>query len=131
MVKAGDSVVCRIRDGCVISMYEGVWQEEVVFDIVSVYAEGYLIYIPQNMFLKDSIHIVKDYKKYNAEKRFANSYVLYITDYNIIRTHTKMDGMRCRECDEFQNYATSNQTDGSLICWSCTNYKQWKSTPED
>jgi hypothetical protein len=131
MVKAGDSVVCHIRDNVVASIYETNWQDETVFDIVCTYAEGYMIYIPVVMCIKDCIYITKDnHARYNADKRFVDSSVLYITDYNIIRTHNKIDGMRCSICDEFYGMAEANTEGGNLICWCCKNYRQWKSSPE-
>lgn len=33
----------------------------------------------------------------------------------------KKNGLHCKKCKEFFNYAESNQTDGSLICWACRN----------
>lgn len=33
------------------------------------------------------------------------------------------DGLTCKRCKEFYPYSISNQDDGTLICWSCKNYK--------
>jgi len=131
MVKAGDSVVCRIKNNAIVNIYEDAWQEELIFDVVCTYAEGYLIYVPAVMCLKETIYITKaNHIKYNADKRFIDSNTLFITEYNIIRTHNKLDGMRCSVCDEFYGMAEANQPDGKLICWSCKNYRQYKSSPE-
>jgi hypothetical protein len=31
------------------------------------------------------------------------------------------DGMFCKNCNNFYQFAESNQSDGTLICYSCTN----------
>jgi formylmethanofuran dehydrogenase subunit E len=33
----------------------------------------------------------------------------------------KTNGLNCKKCKEFFNYAESNQEDGTLICWGCRN----------
>lgn len=119
----GDSVVCRIKDSIIVSAYEDKWEEELVFDIMSMYEEGYMIYIPIDMYLRDCVHLTSsNHKKYNAEKRFIDSDAYYITDYKIIRIHRKLDGIRCMKCDTFCGMATSNRPDNKLLCWHCSKY---------
>lgn len=119
----GDQVVCRIKDNTIVSVYEDKWQDECVFDVISFYGEGYMIYIPQSMSLKDCVYLTKsNYSSFNAEKRFIDSSAYYITEYHVIRIHSKLDGMRCAKCDNFFGMATSNQPNGTLICWNCRNY---------
>lgn len=127
MPKLGDSIVCRVKDSAIVSIYEDTWQDELVLDIVAAYEQGYLLYVPQNLFLNDSVKITKENrKKFNVDKRFIDSVVYYVTEHQIIRTHNKMDGMRCSKCDDFIPMSEANQPDGTLVCWQCTNYRQWK-----
>lgn len=36
-----------------------------------------------------------------------------------IRGKVGLDGMFCRKCKTFYKYAEANQTDGTLLCYSC------------
>lgn len=40
---------------------------------------------------------------------------------NNIKNKTYPDGMFCRKCQVFYNYAEPNQSDGTLLCYSCRN----------
>jgi len=123
----GDQVVCRIKDNAIVSAYEDKWQDECIFDIISLYEEGYMVYVPTDMSIKDYIYITKsNYKRFNADKRFIDSSAAYITDYKIIRIFKKLDGIRCMKCDNFYDMATANQPDGKLICWNCLHYPSWR-----
>lgn len=35
------------------------------------------------------------------------------------KSHINMDGMFCKKCKQFINFAEPNQPDGSLICYAC------------
>lgn len=123
----GDSVVCRLLNNTIVSAYEDKWDEERVFDIISLYEEGYIAYVPVDMTLHDCLIITKsNYKKYNADKRFIDSCAHYITDYKIIRIFKKLSGLRCSKCDIWYDMADPNQPDGKLICWNCTNYPSYR-----
>lgn len=120
----GDRVVCRIKDNTIVNVYEENWETESIFDVVSLYEEGYIVYLPEPNILKDSIYIgLHNHKKFNADKRFIDINAYYITDYKIIRIHKRIDGMRCAICDEFYHMATSNQENGSMVCWVCRKYR--------
>lgn len=45
-----------------------------------------------------------------------NSLDKYISD---IKNKTYPDGMFCRKCQAFYQYAEANQPDGTLLCYSC------------
>lgn len=32
------------------------------------------------------------------------------------------DGCICEKCEEYYPYAVPNQSDGTLICWSCRHF---------
>lgn len=40
---------------------------------------------------------------------------------NNIRARKSPDGMYCKRCQSFYQFAESNQEDGTLLCWSCKN----------
>jgi hypothetical protein len=39
-----------------------------------------------------------------------------------VRGSQKIDGMFCRKCQLYYQYAEANQPDGSLLCFVCRNY---------
>lgn len=128
MVKCnpGDQVICRLRDHIIVSVYDDKWDNEEIFDIICLYDEGYLIYVSLDSILKDCIYITaNNYKKFAADKKFIDSYVYYITDHKIVRMHKKIDGMCCIKCQTFYGMAAPNQSDGTLICWSCSRWPHY------
>jgi formylmethanofuran dehydrogenase subunit E len=38
------------------------------------------------------------------------------------KTTTHSNGMNCKDCGEHYPYAEANQSDGSLICYSCRRF---------
>lgn len=123
----GDSVVCRIYDNKIVNFYEETWEKEKNFEIISLFAEGYLLYIPLSFYLKDSVQLnSSNFKKYNADKRFIDSNAYYITDFYVIRCYNKLDGFRCIKCDTFHGMANANQEDGTFVCWHCRAYPFYK-----
>jgi hypothetical protein len=123
----GDQVVCHLKDNSIISIYEGAFDLEFIFDIIAAYDDSYIIYIPYDMFVKDSIYINKtNYKLFNLDKKFIDSYVCRISEHKIARVHNKLDGMCCCKCKQFYSMATANQEDKTLICWSCGKYPSYR-----
>lgn len=126
----GDQVVCLVRDAAIVSATSASYEFRHIFDILSFYDEGYMVYVPISIVLKDSVHIVDgNVYKFRMSKKFIGSDAYYITDYKVVELYKKMDGMVCFECEEFYPMATANQSDGTLICWNCRNYKYWRSSP--
>lgn len=123
-LKPGDSVYCKINDNKIISVYDNAWQDKLIFDIISVYSEGYIIYIPDTVYIKDCITFTSNnIKNFGVNKKFINSSGYYITEYNIMGTHKILDGLCCLKCEEFCFMAQPNQSDTiSFICWKCTKY---------
>jgi hypothetical protein len=37
------------------------------------------------------------------------------------RNRKHLDGMACKKCKSFYEFAESNQEDGSMVCYSCRN----------
>lgn len=119
----GDSIVCHIRHNALVNIYEEKWDKSHIFDIVSIHGEGYMIYVPYDIILNDSIVLTRDnIHKFNADKRFIDSTTHYITDYKIISIYRKLDGLTCNKCKTFYSMSEANQPDGTLICWSCRKY---------
>jgi hypothetical protein len=119
----GDQVVCLIRSGVIVLASEIDYDLKFVFEILSQYESGYMIYVPITAPLKDAINITQsNYKKFKVDKKYIGSSVYYITEYKIVRAHKKLDGMCCAICGDFYAMAKPNQPDGTLKCWSCRKY---------
>jgi hypothetical protein len=123
----GDQVICKIKDDKIVNIYESNDTQKKIFDIVSKYNEGYLIYIPLSLFLQNTIYIYKNnYIQYNIDKRFIDSSVCFITEHNVLAIYSRLDGLCCAHCGEFCQMAVSNQEDGTFVCWICVNYRIYK-----
>jgi len=120
----GDQVVCLVMDAAIVSATSANYEFRHIFDILSFYDEGYMIYVPISIVLKDSVRIVDENAyKFHIAKKFIGSDAYYINDYKIVELYKKMDGMCCTTCEEFYQMAVANQPDGTLKCWSCRAYK--------
>jgi hypothetical protein len=128
----GDQIICHLKNGQIISVYEDEWDGRHIFDIVSIYDNGYLIYIPQAMVIKESFEITKwNYKGLGTKIKFIGSTVCYITDHNIMGIYSKIDGVHCDECGEFYRFAEADKITDKLTCWACRAYPYYKGTPDD
>jgi len=123
----GDQVVCIIKAGVVLQATEVDYDLKQIFDIASQYENGYMIYVPVSLFLKDAIPVVAgNLAKFKIDKKFLGSSIYYITEYKIVYVYRKIDGICCSDCNEFYSMAVANQPNGTLICWNCRHYKHYK-----
>lgn len=130
-LKAGDVITIHIKSGNVVSPDED-YEDKFDFEILSKDPEGYFIYIPDYHYLNETKVITNyDISLLKMNIKFLGSRTLYVKNSKIAKIKNKLDGMFCKDCHEFYGYATSNQTDGTLICFSCRHYKHWGSTPDD
>jgi formylmethanofuran dehydrogenase subunit E len=119
----GDKILCYLKDGKIVSVYETGSIAKEIFEIICLYEEGYLIYVPDDIHLLDAIHIDSgNYKYYNLDMKYIDSSVYYISDYKIAGIHDRIDGMRCRKCKDFFPMAEPNMENGTLLCWQCRKY---------
>lgn len=124
----GDRVVCKVKDNKVVSIYEEDATDTQVFDIISlVGADRYVVYVPYNVNLKNSVYISAiNYKQLNVHKRFLDSYVCVITDHNVFAIYSRVDGLCCVDCGEFYPMASFNRGDETFVCWTCRHYPFYK-----
>jgi hypothetical protein len=123
----GDRVICRIKDGKISNVYEATWDDVQVFDIISVVNDNYIIYVPQDMALKQTFVLDKaHYKQFNASAKFIDSTVCIINEHEIIDVYSKLDGQCCSKCNEFISMAEPSKTAESFICWSCKKYPSYR-----
>ena len=118
-LKPGDRIDCKVKDNAIVSPYRG-FDEIKTFEIVAVGDYGYYIYIPYFYFMKDTlIADERRCKNLRIDPRFLNEHILHIQESMVLKVVSTMDGMRCKNCDEFYQYAEANQEDGTLLCYSC------------
>jgi hypothetical protein len=119
----GDQVVCHIRDNAFVSVYEEKYDSLEIFEIISIFDEGYMVYVPQSRYLDFEVKIDKyNYKKYNMKERFIDSKAAYINEYKIVKVYKHIDGMTCSRCQDFFPMAEPNNEDGTMTCWLCKKY---------
>ena len=123
----GDRVVCKIADNMIVSYYNESTETK-IFDVICKYEEGYLLYIPSSLFLKDTFLLTaQNYKKYGVDKKFIDATVCVINQFKILKIQDKIDGMCCARCNNFSSMAQANIGD-KFYCWTCRNYYAWEIT---
>lgn len=127
----GDQVICLLKGNEIVSVYEEEWDKKLIFDIIAIYDVGYLIYIPQDMVIKNSFTITKyNNKEYKVKSVFIGSSVNYITEHNITDIYSKLDGILCTKCGVFCKYAQIKESE-AFVCFTCRNYPLYKSIADD
>src|SRR5258706_13528155 len=118
-LKPGDRVDCRVKASTIVSPYKS-YDEIKTFEIVAIDNHGYYLYVPHYYALKGtSIANKHQCKALGIDKKFLDEHIVYIQENMVAHVHDKMDGLSCKICREFFQYAASNQSDGTLICYSC------------
>ena len=118
-LKPGDRVDCRVKASTIVSPYKS-YDEIKTFEIVATDNHGFYLYVPHYYALKGT-SIADQYqcKVLGIDKKFLNESIIYVRGNMIASVHETMDGLSCKICREFYQYASSNQSDGTLICYSC------------
>jgi hypothetical protein len=118
-LKPGDRVDCRVKSATIVSPYKS-YDEVKTFEIVATDKHGYYLYVPHYYCLKGTI-VANKYQcgTLGIDKKFLDENIVYVQENMIALVHDRMDGLSCAICREFYQYAVSNQSDGTLICYSC------------
>jgi hypothetical protein len=123
-LRVGDQVICLIQSKSIVNAYDATYERKQIFEIIALYADGLLLYVPTDVILIDCFDITKlNYQKFGINKRFIGSQCYYITDHKVVGIHERADGMSCIRCGEFFPMAEANLPDGTMKCWQCRVYK--------
>jgi hypothetical protein len=118
-LKRGDKVEVHLKENEIVNRYR-IFDEARVFEIVATDNEGYCLYVPHYLFVKETI--VADITRclrLEIDPKFLNENIVYVLEDFVISVKSILDGMSCKICQDFFAYAEGNQEDGSLICFSC------------
>lgn len=119
-LKPGDRVDLTLKSNATVSPFSGDFDEIKTFEIVSLDAHGYYLYIPSYLTVKSAIRMdARECRTLKIDPRYTGENILYISDGMIYKVNSIMDGMTCINCQEFCQFASSNQEDGTFICWQC------------
>jgi hypothetical protein len=123
----GDIVFCKIGYGKVLLADDKEYEVVKDFSIVCICDSGYLIFLPNDVYLKNSFALSKhDCKEFSLAKKFLDSTVHYISDEHVVALRNRLTGLACMKCHEHFEYAEVNRLDqdgkGTLICWRCRSY---------
>jgi hypothetical protein len=128
----GDTVLCHLKGSTIVATYDPDYDTKRIFDVVALYNEGYLLYVPIDIVIDGSVYITAaNCSKYNTHKRFIDSAAVHVSDFKIVRVCSTIDGMCCIKCEQFYSMSSPNQEDGTLLCWSCRMYPHYGSSAED
>ena len=118
-LKRGDKVEVHLKENEIVNRYR-IFDESRVFEIVATDSEGYCLYVPHYLFVKETL--VVDYSRacrLDIDPKFMGENIVYVLEDFVISVKSILDGMSCKKCQDFFAYAEANQEDGSLICFSC------------
>jgi hypothetical protein len=122
-LKPGDRVNCRMKESRIVNPYDSEFDDEKTFEIVAIDDSGYYLFVPVYYNVKESYKIdYYDAKEMGSDARFIGEECVYILENLVFKILSVLDGKACSKCKEFYEYAASNQTDGTLVCWSCRTY---------
>lgn len=124
-LKPGDRINCRLKESRIVNPYSE-FDDEKTFEVISVDDSGYYLFVPVYYLVKDSYKIDHwDAKEMGVDPRFLGEECVYILENLVAKVHAVLDGMFCTKCKEFYEYASANQKNGTLICWTCRTYPSW------
>lgn len=118
-LKAGDRVECRVKAGNIVNAYDD-YDIIYTFEIVTPDDEGYYLYIPHHIYLQGGSTLdATRCRRLGIELRFAGEKISYISEGQVFRVVSQMDGRKCDRCEDFFAMARSNQPDDGFLCYSC------------
>src|ERR1700690_940899 len=121
-LKAGDRVSCKIYQSMIVDK-DHKYDTIRTFEIIATDDCGIFLFVPQYIYLQGSSRIdLSRCQKLGVRPQFHDEMSIYILDNMVASVRQQMDGMLCKKCLQFFDYATANQEDGSLICFSCRKY---------
>lgn len=127
LLKAGDRVVCKVKDITIVPADQMPYDEKVVFEIISVSYQGWHIYIPSYMLIKNTVPITsRNHKSLGIAAKFIGEEAVFIGGSFIVKVDLVREGLFCTDCGEYFEHAKANQPDDTLICWSCRHYPTYR-----
>lgn len=122
-LKPGDRVNCRLKESKVINPFDPNFDDEKTFEIIGISDKGYYLFVPDYISITDSYKVARyDIKDMGIDIKYVGEYCICIPEKMIYKVQYVQDGIACKLCKEFYHYASPNQSDGTLICWSCRTY---------
>jgi len=121
-LKQGDRVVCKLSLGKLVNCYAS-YDDTRTFEIIGLDDNGYCLFAPSYFNMLDACKIDRsDIKNFNINIKYIGDSMIYIIDTQVFKIASILDGMSCKQCKEFYHMASSNQNDGTLICWNCKSH---------
>lgn len=118
-LKPGDTVECRIKSSAIVSPYHS-YDEIKSFEVVAVDNGGCYLYVPHYYLVKGGLPLdAHRAKTLGISKKFLGETIIFISENLISNVREGMDGMPCKICGEFCQFAVANQEDNTFICFSC------------
>ena len=118
-LKPGDTVSCKVKSSVIVNAYKS-YDEIHSFVIIATDNEGYYVFVPVYLNLKNSI-VADEYRCRNLgiDKKYLNENIVHISEKMIASVVTQDEGMNCKICKEFTRFAGPNQADSSFVCYGC------------
>src|ERR1019366_6696686 len=107
----GDQVMCLICDKVIVNATATNYDTKFVFDVITTYAEGIILYVPIDLDLIDCMELTAyNCDRFNIDRKFLGSLSYYISEYKVLRLYSQIDGMCCARCKDFFPMSGPNQS---------------------
>ena len=120
----GDIATCKILGNTIVQIISKS-DVELPFEVIgySFIDDFYILHIPKYYNIRNSWIIEREHlDELFIGRNFIGDKAVAIKQDKIIRSikkNSNQDGMSCIKCKKFCHMAGANQSDGTLICWSC------------
>lgn len=122
----GDTVSIKIKNGLIVNQYDDHYEQILTVEIICLMDEGYLVHIPQDLYLQNSFFITKEnHQEYKIPIQFLDAQAHYISGNHIYEVRSRLDGAKCARCDEWVNMAGETVWGEPFVCFLCRTYK-WR-----
>jgi hypothetical protein len=117
--EVGDTLMIMVDNYGNVTDKDGV-RKTFRLDVIAKTAQGYVVYVPKHILIPHARKLTKTMKKkFGADERYIGCYIVAVGFDSISNIIVRTDGTHCAHCSKFYQYAVANQSDGTLICYSC------------
>lgn len=128
----GDTVLCKVGFSKIVGSNANQFECTHHFDVICSCDRGYLVFVPATVNLTNAFCLTaKDCRDFDIPYKFMGGNAHFINRDHVVSVVNRMTGLACSMCKEYYEHAEINRLDkdgkGILVCWSCRNYRHYKS----
>lgn len=118
-----DKVYCKIKGNSIVAAADSDFDTQLSFEVIGFDGKRYLLKMPAYYNIKNSWIIKEEHiDKFDCGAEYLDKRTVAIHVDKVARIQaacSPVDGLYCTCCKQFFPMAEPNQSDGSLVCYSC------------